>query len=1123
MTRSKLILFIIGLFCTLTLYSQQNNIRFKRITINEGLSLSSVYCIFQDSKGFMWFGTEDGLNRYDGKNFTIYRSNPEDSNSISYKWIEQIIEDSTGNLWFGSRGGLTRFNPVTEIFTQYRGIEPNRQLSNDTITHLFEDQNNRLWVGSLKGITCINTKLGVIEKDEYPKGLNSKINCFLADSKNFWIGTELGLFYYDSEQKSFKEIELLKSGSKWNVTSLASTDKYLWVGTSNGVISISKNSLTVDAQNFLNGLHIENILPDSANGLWVVTNNALFRKDNSSENFHKAVRSFEVTNSLSINTNKPILKSSNEEIWFGTFGSGIYRINPLTNQKSHYQNNSADPQSLSENSINCIYEDRNGIIWIGTFGAGISIYDPQSHKFELFKNNPLNKNSLVSNFVWSVWEDHNGDLWIGTNNKGISKYIVKRDSFVHYDVRKSDNSPYSAIRKVLEDRKNNIWIGTDGEGLFKLNPITGHKTQYKHISNNNTSLCDNSVRVIFEDSEGIIWIGTRGGLSRYHDKTNNFTQYKHIEGNTKSLSHNFIYSTIYEDSKGLLWIGTYGGGLNIYDKKTNTFKSYQYNKNTKDGLSDNVVFSVYEDKNGIFWLGTNNKLNRFDAKTGLFSHFGTEEGLPNNVVYGVLPDDFGNLWLSTNNGICRFSTKDYSVKNFTVDDGLQSKEFNGGAFHKGKSGKLYFGGVYGLNAIDPNIKFIEERTYNVVLTKLEIHGQKVRVSHSNAKNSNNLIHYSKANDSYYLKKSIAYTDSIELEYAQRFFSIEFSSLSSFSTDKINYTYQLQGLENKWVHSGNRNYVSYSNLSPGKYIFKVKAQNQDKQWTEHSKELFIEIFPPFYLTWWFILLEIIIGTIITIFIYRFLLNTRTNKLLIQQNERIRSTNLQLKELNATKDKFFRIISHDLKNPFTSLLSISEMIHENYDLVEDQEKRTGIKKVHESVKHIYTLLENLLTWSKSQTNKIDFHAEIFNLTDLVEQSICLYSASAEKKEIKIILLNSEKNLAFADQNMCSLIIRNLINNAIKFSEPKSQIEIDIQDKNDFLEVQITDHGIGIAKENIDKLFRIDLKYKSTGTAGEKGTGLGLLLCKEFVESNGGKIWVESTLGEGSTFHLHIPRSK
>ncbi|MBN2597420.1 two-component regulator propeller domain-containing protein [Labilibaculum sp.] len=1123
MTRSKLILFIVGLFCNLTLFSQQNNIRFKRITINEGLSLSSVYCIFQDSKGFMWFGTEDGLNRYDGKNFTIYRSNPENTNSISYKWIEQIIEDNSGNLWFGSRGGLTRFNPVTEIFTQYRGIEPNRQLSNDTITHLFEDHSNRLWIGSLKGITCINTKLGMIEKNEYAKGLNSKINCFLADNNNFWVGSELGLFYYEFEKQSFKEIELPKSDSRWNVTSLVRTDKYLWVGTNNGLLSISRDSLTEDSHNFLSGLHIENISSDSANGLWVATNKALFRKDHSSENFQKAISSFEVTNSLSINTNKPILKSNSEEIWFGTFGSGIYRINPSTNQTSHYTNNSADPQSLSENSINCIYEDRNGIIWIGTFGAGISIYDPQSHKFELLKNNPLSENSLISNFVWSAWEDHNGDLWIGTNNKGISKYIVKRDSFVHYDVRESDNYPYSTIRKVLEDRKNNIWIGTDGEGLFKLNPLTGNKTQYKHIPNDSTSLCDNSVRVIFEDSEGIIWVGTRGGLNRYHEKNHNFTQYKHIEGNTESLSNNFIYSTIYEDSKGLLWIGTYGGGLNIYDKKTNTFKSYQYNENTKDGLSDNVVFSVYEDINGKFWLGTNNKLNCFDAQTGIFSHFGTKEGLPNNVIYGILPDNFGNLWLSTNNGICRFSTQDYSVKNFTVDDGLQSKEFNGGAFHRGKSGKLYFGGVYGLNVIDPNLNLIEERRYNIVLTKLEIHGQEVLVDHSTNKNSNNLIHYSKETDSYYLKKSIAYTDSIELDYDYRFFSIEFSSLSSYSSDKINYTYRLQGLEQKWVNFGNRNYVSYSNLSPGEYIFQVKAQNQDGQWSEHPKELFIEIFPPFYLTWWFILIEIIIGTIITIFIYRFLLNTRTNKLLIQQNERISSTNLQLKELIATKDKFFRIISHDLKNPFTSLLSISEMIQENYDLVEDEEKRTGIQKIHESVKHIYTLLENLLTWSKSQTNKIDFHAEIFNLTDLVEQSICLYKASADKKEIKIVMLNSEKNLAFADQNMCSLIVRNLINNAIKFSEPKSQIEIDIQDKNDFLEVQIIDHGIGIAKENIDKLFRIDLKYKSTGTAGEKGTGLGLLLCKEFAEANGGKIWVESTFGEGSTFYLRIPQSK
>ena len=1127
MIRTKLFLLLIGLSFSTFLSAQQNNVRFKRITINNGLSLSSVYCIFQDSKGFMWFGTEDGLNRYDGKNFTIYRSDPENPNSISYKWIEQIFEDSLGNLWFGSRGGLTQFNPVSEIFTQFRGVGPNQQLRNDTITHLFEDAKQQLWIGTMRGIHRLNLKNLEIEaiKGEFP---HSRINCFLEEKNdNFWVGTNNGLFYYDMESNEFREKSILEEKYDLEVTSLDYQDNYLLVGTNQGLYSISQGIDYKDSlKHFLKGLHIESILLDSKKDLWVVTSKALFKRRKNSQLFNKAIKSFESTNSLSINTNKPILENKSGEIWFGTFGSGLYRILPEKRHKFHYKSNSADPQSLSENSINCIYEDRSGVIWIGTFGAGISIYDPQSHKFSIFKHNPLSDNSLASNFIWSVWEDHEGDVWIGTNDRGISRYNIERDSFIHYDFRKSVKYPYSAIRKVFEDRKKNIWIGTDGDGLIRFEPKNGNRVHYTHKSGDNNSISNNSVRVIFEDSEGIIWIGTKDGLNQFNPQTNTFKQFKHDENDPNSISHNFIYSVIFEDSKGLIWIGTYGGGLNVLDKQTGKFRSYRYSPDGDNGISDNIVFSVYEDKNGILWIGTNNKLNRYDPKSDRFTQFGTEEGLPNNVIYGALADENNKLWLSTNYGICRFSLNDFSVKNFDVHDGLQSNEFNGGAFHKGKSGKLYFGGVYGLNVIDPNQEFPEEAPYDVVLTMLEIHGQEVCVSPISSKDGSKVL-YSSENDSYSFSKSIAFTEEIKLDYNHRFISLEFSSLSNFSPDKVNYAYRLKGLEDRWIYSGRRNYASYSNLSPGSYMFQVQAQNPNGKWSRQPKELIIEIFPPFYMTWWFILLEVILGSCLIIFVYIYLLNIKTNKILTEQNEKIKITNMQLKEseqnlkeLVATKDKFFRIISHDLKNPFTSLLSISEMIHENYQLVEEKEKQTGIRKIHESVKHIFSLLENLLTWSRSQTGKIHFNPEEFDLSELISQTVRLYSASADKKEIQLKQTCSQNAIVKADRNMCSSILRNLINNAIKFSNPKTEIRINVEKSNAFLKVQVIDQGVGIEKENLDKLFRIDLKYKTTGTLGEKGTGLGLLLCKEFAETNGGKIWVESSPGKGSTFSFLVP---
>jgi ligand-binding sensor domain-containing protein/signal transduction histidine kinase len=1126
MNRLKLkLLFLCLLLFITSVRGQQNNIRFKRLTINDGLSLSSVYCIFQDSKGFMWFGTEDGLNRYDGKNFVIFRSDPSNLNTISYKWTEQIFEDSNGKLWLGSRGGLTRFNPVNEQFTQFRGIGRDKILTNDTITHIFEDSNNRLWIGTLQGINCLDIlKLTTLNINK-SNIITSRVNCMLELNSNLILfGTNTGLYIFDSRLNEIRKEIYLNEKPNSKVLSLAKTENSVLIGTNQGLIECNTN-LKSKSKPILQKLEIENILIDRDSTLWISTNMALLSKKRNEKEFKKSVKAFESTNSLSINTANPLLLDKNNNIWFGTFGSGFYRFNPDEQKKYHYKNNSADSQSLSGNSINCIFEDRNGVIWIGTFGAGISIYDPQLHKFDLLKHNPLDQNSLPSNFIWSIWEDKDSNVWIGTNNQGLTKYNFKQDHFIKFDFRTNKKLPHKAIRKVYEDRNGLIWIGTDGDGLIRYNPKNQERKYYRNQTNNKSSLSNNSVRVIYEDRDGFLWIGTQNGLNLFDPKSEKFTQFKHSEDDPQSISHNFVYSVIFEDSKGNIWVGTYGGGLNVYNKETKSFTNYKNSSNSQNSISDNIVFSIHEEKNDVLWIGTNNKLNRFDLNTKEFEHFGTEHGLPNNVIYGLVPDDDKNLWLSTNLGLCRFSLQNYSCNNFDVHDGLQSNEFNGGAFHKGKSGLLYFGGVYGLNVINPEKDIMEDELYDAVLTKLEIHGQAVNVLATET--NDNQIFYNKETDTYGFSKSIAFADSIELDYEHRFLSFEFSTLSNFSPDKVNYAYRLNGLEKKWIYSKKRNFASYSNLSPGKYTFQVIAQNPYGKWSQTPKELQIIIHPPFYMTWWFILLEIIIASGLIVFVYGYLLNIKTNKLLSAQNEKIKvaNTNLKeseqnLKELVATKDKFFRIISHDLKNPFTSLLSISEMIHENYDQIEEEEKQIGIRKIHESVKHIFILLENLLTWSRSQTGKIHFEPTEFDLCELISESLNLYSASAEKKQIKLTKFCPEKTVVKADRNMCSSVLRNLINNAIKFSHNTSEISIHVIPHTNYHEIQITDQGIGIDKENIEKLFRIDLKYKSSGTAGEKGTGLGLLLCKEFVEINGGKIKVKSELGKGSTFSFTLP---
>jgi ligand-binding sensor domain-containing protein/signal transduction histidine kinase len=1143
--RIKLLLTASLLFLSADILETGSNIRFQQITITDGLSLSSVYCIFQDTKGFMWFGTEDGLNKFDGKNFKIFRPDPSNRNSLTYRWIEHIIEDTYGNLWFGSRGGLNCFDPKKEVFIQYKH-KPDivSSISNDTITRIILDSNDYIWIGTLNGLNRINLQTKQIERIILPSapGINLRINDILADQKgNLWIGTSYGLFRYDRDSGLFNQILLKIPGKRIEkILSISENNDLLWIGTDTGLMkysipeeSLSYFTIPLSFGDRSNDQPVEKVYLDRSDNIWIVTSQGLLKFDRKNQKFIHVIRSLDTSHSLSINTVKPIFEDSNGSVWFGTFGSGLYRIQQATGNISHYQNNPADSKSISENAINCIYEDRCGRLFFGTFGAGISIYDPQANKFALFRHNPLDRNSLSSNFVWSVYEDYQGQIWIGTNDKGLNLYSPETGQFTFFDHQESNpwSLSNSSVRKIYEDSKRNIWIGTDGGGLSKFDRKSGRFTNFMSVPGNSGTISNNSVRAIYEDSNGILWIGTRDGLNRFNPESQIFKRYLHSGEDPRSISNNFIYSSICQDKNGFLWIGTYGGGLNRMDIENEAFTYFLHDPENSESISDDVVFSVYEDDTGIFWIGTNSGLNRFDPASGTFRRFGLNDGLPNEVIYGIIPDKNNNIWMSTNHGISSFNIIDFSTKNFDVNDGLQSNEFNGGAYHKGFSGRMYFGGVYGMNIIEPEKTAIPTGMSEVVITKLEILGHEVKVlppgeSQRNDITSNVVV---EINGEYFLPENISFLQEIILDYRFRFFSIEFSALNNPLTSNNGYAYQMENLENEWNYSGERNYVSYANMKSGTYDFNVKTMEPDGNWSETITHLKITIKPPFWESWWFIIIEILTGMIIAIFIYVYLVRARTNKLLRIQNEKIYSANIKLAEseknlteINATRDKFFSIISHDLKNPLTSLISISESIMEESKADQD-DKSHGIRKIHESIKQIHALLENLLTWSRSQTGRLKFEPVNFNLTRLIEVNINLHRAMAENKNVSLNYESKDDIIAYGDREMINTVVRNLVNNAVKFSPPGGLVKVETRQDKNRIHVLVRDNGTGISEENMQKLFRIDVKFKTTGTSGEKGTGLGLVLCREFVEKNGGRMTVESNINKGSVFGFTLPAGK
>jgi signal transduction histidine kinase/ligand-binding sensor domain-containing protein len=1129
-------LMLILLFVLAGLHAQ-TDIRFKRITINDGLSLSSVYCIYQDSKGFMWFATEDGLNKYDGRNFTIYNHTPSESNSLSHKWIENILEDRYGNFWLSSRHGLTRLNPASEQIDRFlAGNDGHRQILNDTVISMALD-GDYLWAGTMNGLNIINVRTQEVSEVhlDCSKGKKQVYKIHIDEQGRAWIGTKDGLHVAYTKSKQATCVSAPGSGhSHAEIHTIFTEADTLWVGTGDQVhkyllTGFNEQSLGSPAWQYQTDSRVEQIRRDQTGQLWFVTGKALLKA--SGDAVTTVLETPETSPSLAILPRKPLIADHEGNIWLGTFGKGVYKIMAGSGIIYQYTYDAADPGSLSDNTVNCIFEDRANGIWLGTFGAGISVFAPRLNLIKNLTQNAFDPNSLSSNFIWSICEMQDGNLWIGTNATGINVYDPETEvfRFIEHDPANPGSLPEGSVREIFQGRNGTIWIGTDGGGLSKYIPAYQRFKHYRHDPGDPFSISSNSVRTIYEDSTGILWVGTRNGLNKFNPINEKFTRYTHDPDNSRSISHNFIYSAIHMDKRGFLWVGTYGGGLNMMDTKKGRFVRYQFDPDDPSSISDDIVFDIHEDEKGYFWIGTNSGLNLFNPATGKFRRYGIEDGMPNEVVYGIMPDHHNRLWMTTNKGISRLDLTEIRFKNFDVRDGLQSNEFNGGAFHQGRSGLLYAGGIYGLSIIDPDKLVPVENNAELIISRLEIMGKDVRVARDRiiqdtTELKNGLI---ESVENFYLPMHITYLDEIRLDYNQRFFSLEFAALNHHLPEKLNYRYRLRNLEEHWNVAGNRNYVTYANMKPGTYIFEADAINPDGFLSARPAHLKITITPPFWRSYWFMLLIAMIVMGFIIFIYRYLLNQRTNKLLKEQYEQIKIAHNQLqisennlKELNATKDKFFSIISHDLKNPFTSVLSISELMANNFSDTDPGDIQTGINKIHQTNKHIFELLENLLTWSKTQRGNITIERVKFNLSKIIETNINILKLAAEKKNIAIDYDSEQELCAVADREMISTVFRNLVNNAIKFTPQGKSIYISSFMNKEHVIVEVRDEGVGIAPEDQARLFRIDDKFKTPGTAGEKGTGLGLIICKEFVEKNGGTITVESSPGNGSIFRFTIP---
>ncbi|MFV2073193.1 MAG: two-component regulator propeller domain-containing protein [Thermoanaerobaculales bacterium] len=836
---------------------------FSHVTTDDGLLHSNVYAIAQDRTGFMWFGTEAGLMRYDGYGLTPFVSDPDDATAISTNGIAAILLDSAGVMWVGSwGGGLYRFDDGTELFASFTH-DPSDPLSvpDDRIQVVFEDRDKTLWTGSFSG------------------GLSR----FEAGSGSFVT------YRHDPANP-----ESLSADRVWAIC--GAEGGALWIGTEQGLDRLDRETGTLtsfrhDPQN-PKGLPAENIRALAIDGdgtVWVGTWRGLGSFDPGLEVFHPVPGDTPAAEQLRKVPVNVIFQASDGALWVGTAGNGLFSIDGATGAVEQFVHHPDRPGSLSSNDVRALYEDRSRVLWIGTRGGGIDRLDLKPPKFDRVRHDPSDASSVSNGWVSSFLEDSSGRLWVGTS-AGLDRHDESNGGFVHFRPDASDPTtlPNPTVQYVYEDRSGVIWVGTWNGGLSRFDRKSQSFDTFRHDPADPESLSDNRVSTILEDSEGTLWVGTARGLNRFNRQRGSFDRLLpgSLDG-SDSLGDDVIW-VLFEDRQGQLWVGTEVGGLVRFDRDSSELVRYLPVSGDASSLSSRHVLALFEDAEGTLWIGTTNGLNARAPGAEKFVRLGSEVGLPAGMVYGILGDDDGHLWISTSRGLSRFDPHTGEVRNYTARDGLHGITFRSGACLKGGDGRLYFGGNNGYTVFHPSQVADNPHAPPVVLSSFRRFDEKVT-----------------------LDRPLSKVETINLSHQDNFFSLGFAALDYTDPLRNRFRYILEGFDREWNKPGTRRFASYTNVSPGRYVLKVQACNSDGVWNEKGLELAIRIIPPFWRTWWFRILalaSIILG-VITLLKVKLAAERRRQEVLEQQvgrrteqlrtaNDRISEQNIRLENLSRT---------------------------------------------------------------------------------------------------------------------------------------------------------------------------------------------------------------------------------
>lgn len=1045
------------------LLAQQQPIAFNHLSFREGLAQSPISTIIKDRKGFIWLGSWKGLTRYDGYTFRIFQHQNNQSKSISNNRVNAIVEDSKGKLWIGTSNGLNIYNPATEVFKRVdiRDVKGGRNY----ISSVLIDSYKNVWTATFDGIKQVDTlnwKLKEINglKDTSASSLYNSVTftMFQDQAKQIWVGSKFGVKRFNPKTKRLTQLPSAIANSK----------------------ALMNAKIIVIRQ-------------DRQGNLWFGSETSGLFRYNSTNNELK-VFNYDDANNNSILSNwiRDVYVYDNKHIWIGT-RNGLSIFNTETQRFDNHTHSPLNTKSLSDNTIWSIMQDEASGIWIGTFAGGLNVYYPSNANFNNIGERVGDRMGLSHLVVNAISEDKNGALWVGTYGGGINYLDRKTGAYRYFDIRNDQKQTRNGVKSLAEDANGNLWVGTL-DGLCHFDKST-KKIKFFKFAVSQGKFSENLINSIIPETDGV-WVGTNGGGMRHLNPDGSYETFVHSPKDSTSISDNFVVALI-KDAQNNIWIGTQNG-LNYYDRRKNKFKRF-IKRNQPNTLSNNSIITLFKDAKDRLWIGTDGGgLNYYNPITNKFYALNEIEPLTDEVVHAIQEDESGDIWLSTDNGLYRlhfktfdlpFTSKSVEVTHYNADDGLASNQFQTNAALRLKSGELLFGGINGLTSFFPD-KLIKNKTKpKVAFTDFLVRNKPVLVDSADSP----------------LEKSITFADHVELKYDEGYITIKFAALNFINPEKNQYAYKMEGVKgDDWHYSGTQREAHYTNLSPGKYTFKVMAANNDGLWNTEPISLSITVLPPWWQTWWAYLIYAVILYYVASTIYKFQKNRLKLKkeLYLEHLEKERQ-----EELHQMKIDFFTNISHEIRTPLTLILGPLEKALSSASLATDAKRQ--LQQVQQNANRLMRLVTELMDFRKAESGHMKLNFSACNVVQFAEEIYLSFQNLAYDKQISYYFKSDVEQLeVYFDKDHLEKVLFNLLSNAFKFTPERGEIVFAIQKLENEVAISVTDNGKGISEKNINQLFTKFFQVYNDEVS-NSGYGIGLALSKSIIDLHQGKIEVSSDL--------------